>query len=441
MKVTCVEKRGSLGGTCLNVGCIPSKALLNISHYYEMAKHWFPSHGIIVENPRVDIPTMMKAKSKAVTGLTSGIEFLFKKNGVKYEKGFGKIVNPNEVSVKLTAGGDKSIKTKNILIATGSDAVSLPGLEIDEKRIITSTGALELSKIPEHLVLVGGGVIGLEMGSVWNRLGSKVTVVEFTDAIAAGADIEVAKTFRRSLEKQGLIFRMKSKVLGVDKNGEKLTVNVQDMVKNATEKLDCDVVLVAVGRRPYTDNLGLQEVGVKLDERGRVAVDDHFRTSIPNIYAIGDVIKGPMLAHKAEEEGIAVVEQLAGGVGHVNYMAIPSVVYTHPEVAWVGYTEEQLKEKKVEYKVGKFPFQANSRARTNDDNDGFVKFLADAKTDRILGAHIIGPNAGELISEAVLGIEYGASTEDIARTCHAHPTLSEAVKEAAMSAHGLAIHS
>ena len=326
------------------------------------------------------------------------------------------------------------------MIATGSDAVSLPGLEIDEKRIITSTGALELSKVPEHLVLVGGGVIGLEMGSVWKRLGAKVTVVEFTDAIAAGADIEVAKTFRRALESQGLTFRMKSKVLGVDKNGEKLTVNVQDMVKNTTEKLDCDVVLVAVGRRPYTDNLGLKEVGVKLDERGRVAVDDHFRTSVPNIYAIGDVIKGPMLAHKAEEEGIAVVEQLAGGVGHVNYMAIPSVVYTHPEVAWVGYTEEQLKEKKIDYKVGKFPFKANSRARTNDDDDGFVKFLADAKTDRILGAHMVGPNAGELISEAVLGIEYGASTEDIARTCHAHPTLSEAVKEAAMSAHGLAIH-
>jgi dihydrolipoamide dehydrogenase len=443
LKVTCVEKRGALGGTCLNVGCIPSKALLNISHHYEMAKHWFPKHGIIVQEPKIDIPTMMKAKNEAVRGLTSGIEFLFNKYGAKYEKGYGRIISPNEVQVTLTAGGTKILKTKNIVIATGSEPIPLPGVEIDEKRVVTSTGALELSSVPNHLVLIGGGIIGLEMGSVWNRLGSKVTVVEFTDMIAAGADGEISKLFKRVLETQGLKFLMKSKVTAVEKKPNILTVTIEDLVKNTTSKIDADVVLVAVGRRPYTEGLGLKEVGVKVDSKGRVETDEHFRTNIPNIYAIGDVIKGPMLAHKAEEEGIAVIENIAsshGPIGHVNYLAIPSVVYTHPEVAWVGYTEEQLKEKNLPYKVGKFPFRANSRARTNDDTEGLVKFLADPETDRLLGVHMIGPNVGELIAEAVLAIEYGASSEDIARTCHAHPTLSEAVKEAALATFNKSIH-
>jgi dihydrolipoamide dehydrogenase len=332
---------------------------------------------------------------------------------------------------------------RNIVIATGSEPIPLPGVEIDEKRVVTSTGALELSSVPNHLVLIGGGIIGLEMGSVWNRLGSKVTVVEFTDMIAAGADGEISKLFKRVLETQGLKFLMKSKVTAVEKKPNILTVTIEDLVKNTTSKIDADVVLVAVGRRPYTEGLGLKEVGVKVDSKGRVETDEHFRTNIPNIYAIGDVIKGPMLAHKAEEEGIAVIENIAsshGPIGHVNYLAIPSVVYTHPEVAWVGYTEEQLKEKNLPYKVGKFPFRANSRARTNDDTEGLVKFLADPETDRLLGVHMIGPNVGELIAEAVLAIEYGASSEDIARTCHAHPTLSEAVKEAALATFNKSIH-
>jgi dihydrolipoamide dehydrogenase len=424
----------------LNVGCIPSKALLHASHLYELTKHYFPQHGIIVDNPRVDLATMMKAKSNAVTGLTSGIEGLFKKNGVSYEKGTGKLISANEVEVVGLDGAKKTIRTKNVVIATGSEPTTL-NFQVDEKRIITSTGALELTSVPKKMILIGGGVIGLEMGSVWSRLGSHVTVVEFTDAICAGADAETAKMFKRVLEKQGMAFRMKSKVVDAKAHANGVTVKIEDVSTGQVETIEVDVVLVAVGRKPYTQGLGLEAVGVKVDKRGIVETDDHFRTALPNVFAIGDVIKGPMLAHKAEEEGIAVIENLASpGTGHVNYNAIPSVIYTNPEVAWVGLTEEQVKEKGLKYKVGKFPFKANSRARTNDETEGFVKFISEAESDRILGVHMIGTNAGELISEAVLAIEYGASSEDVARTCHAHPTLSEAVKEAAMATYGSAIH-
>jgi len=441
LKTTCIEKRGTLGGTCLNVGCIPSKALLHISHMYEQTKHYMPSHGIKIEGTvSVDLPTLMKAKLKAVNSMTSGVEYLFKKNKVTYVQGFGKFKDANTISVDALDGSTTTVSGKNIVIATGSEPSSLPGIEVDEQRIITSTGALDLKKVPQHLILIGGGIIGLEMGSVWSRLGSKVTVVEFTDGIAAGADGEIAKQFKKLLENQGLKFKMRSKVTAAKKTDKNIIVTVEDLVTNKIEQMDCDVVLVAVGRRPYTDGLGLEKVGVKLDSRGRV-VTEHFKTNIPHIYAIGDVISGPMLAHKAEEEGIAVAEDIASpGVGHVNYNAIPSVVYTHPEVAWVGETEEQLKARGVAYNVGQFPFKANSRAKTNDDFDGMVKFLGDKETDRVLGVHIIGSDAGELIAESVLGMEYGASCEDIARTCHAHPTLSEAVKEAAMSVYSKPIH-
>jgi dihydrolipoamide dehydrogenase len=382
----------------------------------------------------------MKSKTDAVVGLTNGIEGLFKKNGVTYEKGTGKIVSNNTVEVERIDGTKTTVTTKNIVIATGSEPTAL-NFKIDEKRIVTSTGALELSEVPKSMIVIGGGVIGLEMGSVWSRLGSKVTVVEFTDAICAGSDREIANMFKRTLEKQGFEFKMKSKVLSATNNGNNCSVVIEDVESGAKETLEVDVVLVSIGRKPYTAGLGLEAAGVKVDKRGIVETDDHFRTNVPNIYAIGDVIKGPMLAHKAEEEGIAVVENLVTpGVGHVNYNAIPSVIYTHPEVAWVGQTEEQLKEKGIKYRTGKFPFKANSRARTNDDAEGVVKFLTEAETDRILGVHMVGPNAGELIAESVLAIEYGASSEDVARTCHAHPTLSEAVKEAAMAAHGKPIH-
>jgi len=432
LKVTCVEKRGKLGGTCLNVGCIPSKALLQTSHLFEMTKHYFPQHGIMLDNARIDVAKMQEAKVKSVNGLTAGVESLFKKYKVTYSKGHGKIVSPTEVEVTGEDGAASRIKTKNIIIATGSDASSLPGIEIDEKKIITSTGALELTEVPKTMILIGGGVIGLEMGSVWSRLGAKVTIIEFTNAICAGADAEVATSFQRVLKKQGMEFRMRSKVLEAKKTDKNtVIVKFEDLETKQIESMEVDVVLVAVGRKPHTTGLGLETVGVKT-ERGMVVTDDHFRTNVPGIYAIGDVIKGPMLAHKAEEEGIAVVESLVTpGAGHVNYNAIPSVIYTHPEVAWVGHTEEQLKAKGIDYKIGKFPFLANSRAKTIDDKEGFVKFLADKTTDRVLGVHIIGPNAGELISEATLAIEYGASSEDVARTCHAHPTLSEATKEAA----------
>lgn len=435
LKTTCVESRGRLGGTCLNVGCIPSKALLNSSHKYEEAKHHFIDHGIKVEGVSIDLPAMMKAKEERVLGLTSGIEGLFKKNKVNYVKGFGKIMNPNEVFVKLNDGGETTLKTKNIVIATGSDIACPPGIKIDEKVIVSSTGALSLKNIPKKMIVVGAGIIGLEMGSVWKRLGADVTVVEFTGRIAAGADGEVAKEFQKILTKQGFKFRLNSKVTSATiKSNGLAEVIIEDAQGGNSEKMEVDIVLVAVGRKPFTEGLGLKELGIKMTPKGVIEVDKQFKTNITSIRAIGDVIPGPMLAHKAEEEGIACIENIVNpGSGHVNYDAIPNVVYTWPEVAWVGKTEEELKEKGIKYKIGKFPFLANSRARTNADTNGFVKFLADETTDKILGVHIIGPDAGELISESVLAIEYGASSEDIARTCHAHPTLSEAVKEAAMN--------
>eukprot|EP01117_Protostelium_nocturnum_P019284 TRINITY_DN831_c0_g1_i1.p1 TRINITY_DN831_c0_g1~~TRINITY_DN831_c0_g1_i1.p1 ORF type:complete len:495 (-),score=209.49 TRINITY_DN831_c0_g1_i1:61-1545(-) len=442
LKTTCVESRGKLGGTCLNVGCIPSKALLNASHKYEEAKLHFPNLGIKVSGLELDLPTMMKVKEGRVDGLTKGIEGLFKKNQVTYAKGKGVIVGPNTVKVEGADGTSQTIKAKNILIATGSDVACPPSLKIDEKTIISSTGALSLSKVPKSMIVVGGGVIGLELGSVWKRLGADVTVVEFTDRIAAGADTEVAKEFQKILKKQGVKFIMNSKVTSAEvQSSGGAKVKIEDAKGGNEQVLDVDIVLVSVGRRPFTDGLGLKEVGVKTNEKGVIMVDSTFKTNIPSIRAIGDVIPGPMLAHKAEEEGIAVVEDIKHpGSGHVNYNAIPSVIYTWPEVAWVGQTEEELKAKGIKYSTGKFPFLANSRAKTNGETDGFVKVLSDSETDRVLGAHIIGPSAGDLISEMVLGIEYGASSEDIARTCHAHPTLSEAVKEAAMASYNKAIH-
>lgn len=435
MNVACVEMRGALGGTCLNVGCIPSKALLESSHHFDEANTHFAAHGIKAQ-VSLDMPTMMSRKDKAVLDLTKGIEGLFKKNKIAYVKGKGTIKSANEVVVD----GKETLKTKKILIATGSDVAPLKGVAIDEKKIVSSTGALALDKIPEQLVVVGGGIIGLELGSVWRRLGAKVTVIEFLDRIAPGMDMEVAKQFQRVLEKQGISFKLGMKVTSADSKGKGVTLSLEPSKGGAPETLSADVVLVAIGRRPYTDGLGLDKVGIKLDDRGRVPVDSHFETSAKGIYAIGDVIAGPMLAHKAEDEGMAVAEIMAGQKGHVYYEAIPSVVYTWPEVAWVGKTEEEIKTAGVEYKVGKFPFMANSRGRAVGETEGFVKIIADAKSDRVLGVHIIGPDAGTLIAEAVLAMEFGASSEDIARTCHAHPTLNEAVKEAALAVLGRAIH-
>jgi len=440
MKVTCVEKRGTLGGTCLNVGCIPSKALLHASHMYHDAEHVFQDHGINVEGLSYDWDKVMEAKGKAVSGLTMGVEGLLKKNKVTYVKGEGTITAAGEVSVALLDGGTEKISTKNIIIATGSEPSTIPGVEIDEETIVSSTGALKLPSVPKKLVLIGGGVIGLEMGSVYARMGAEVTCVEFLDKILPTEDNEISKTFMNTLKKQGFSFKLKHAVKSVEKTANGLVVTAENMKKGEEVTLDADIVLVATGRRPNTDNLGLEGVGISKDKIGRVITDDHFMTNVPGVYAIGDVIAGPMLAHKAEEEGIACIEYLAGLGGHVNYDAIPGVVYTHPEVASVGKTEQHLKEEGIKYNVGKFPFKANSRARTNNDDDGLVKFLADAETDRILGIHIVGPNAGELIAEGVLALEYGASAEDIGRTCHAHPTLSEAFKEAAMATYGKAIH-
>eukprot|EP01111_Echinosteliopsis_oligospora_P005564 TRINITY_DN1899_c0_g1_i1.p1 TRINITY_DN1899_c0_g1~~TRINITY_DN1899_c0_g1_i1.p1 ORF type:complete len:492 (-),score=193.04 TRINITY_DN1899_c0_g1_i1:84-1559(-) len=441
MKVTCVEGRGKLGGTCLNVGCIPSKALLNASHMYHEAKDSFSSYGIKTSGVELDLPQMMKYKEGAVSGLTSGIEMLFKKNKVTYVKGYGAIPEKGKVEVTLADGSKQTISSKNILIATGSDVASIPSIKIDEEVIVSSTGALSLKKVPKKLVVIGGGVIGLELGSVWSRLGAEVTVIEFTDRIAAGADGEIAKTFQKSLEKQHLKFHLGTKVTSVERKGDGVAITTESVGPNGfSGTIEAETVLVSIGRRPFTDKLTLDKVGVNVDKRGRVEVDDHFQTNVSGIYAIGDVIRGPMLAHKSEEEGIAVVEHIHSGHGHVNYQAIPSVIYTHPEVAWVGETEEEIKARKGEYRVGKFPFKANSRARTNNDDDGLVKFISDKATDKILGVHIMGTMAGELIGECVLAMEYGASSEDIARVCHAHPTLSEAVKEAAMAAYDKPIH-
>ncbi|NOG73436.1 dihydrolipoyl dehydrogenase [Roseicella sp. DB1501] len=435
MKVACVEKRATLGGTCLNVGCIPSKALLQSSENFEETAHGFAAHGIMVEGVKLDLARMQARKGEVVSANVKGVEFLFRKNKVTWLKGAARIIAPGKIEV---AG--ETYEAKNIVIATGSDSAPLRGVEVDEQRIVTSTGALELPEVPKHLVVIGGGVIGLELGSVWRRLGAEVTVIEFLDRLVPGMDGEIAKQLERILGKQGIKFRLKSKVTGATKGKDGVTLSVEPAAGGAAEEIKADVVLLAIGRRPYTEGLGLAEAGVALDERGRVKTDAHFATNIPGIYAIGDVIAGPMLAHKAEDEGVAVAEILAGQAGHVNYAAIPGVVYTWPEVAAVGATEEELKQAGIAYKAGKFPFSANGRARAIGDVDGFVKILADAKTDRVLGAHMIGPDVGTLIAEISLAIEFGASSEDVARTCHAHPTLNEAVKEAALAVEGRAIH-
>lgn len=440
MKVACVEMRGTLGGTCLNVGCIPSKALLNASHHYHAAQHDFKKMGIKTTGLEVDFPQMMKSKVKAVTGLTKGIEMLFKKNKVDYVVGKGTITAPNTVTAALNAGGEQKITTDNIIIATGSEPAALPGIDVDEERIVTSTGALELKEVPKSMIVIGGGVIGLEMGSVYSRLGAQVTVVEYLDRLIPGTDNEIAQQFQKTLKKQKFKFKFNTKCTQAERTADGINLTVEPAAGGPAEVLQADVVLVATGRKPYTDGLGLEALGVNVDKRGIVDTDDHFKTNIPGVYAIGDCIKGPMLAHKAEEEGIACVENLAGKAGHVNYGAIPGVIYTHPEVATVGLTEEQAKESGSPYNVGKFPFMANSRARCNDDAEGVVKVITDKETDRLLGMHIVGPNAGELIAEGVIGLEYGAASEDIARTCHAHPTLSEAIKEACMMAYDKPIH-
>jgi dihydrolipoamide dehydrogenase len=440
MKVACVEMRGALGGTCLNVGCIPSKQLLHASYLYEEAQSGMAKFGINVEGVSLDLKQMMKGKTQAVTGLTKGIEFLFKKNKIDYIKGTGRILGAGKVEVVKFDGSNQQLETKNIIIATGSEPMPLPGVEVDEKTIVSSTGALELDKVPEHLVLIGGGIVGLEMGVVWHRLGAKVTVVEFLDRIVPGVDLEVAKEMQKLLKNQGFVFKLSTKVTGAQKSDAGVTLTLEPAAGGDAETLECDTVLLAIGRRAFTESLGLAVAGVVTDERGRVAVDGKYQTNVPGIYAIGDVITGPMLAHKAEEEGVACAEIIAGQHPHIDYNCIPGVVYTHPEIAWVGQSEEQLKEAGRAYKTGKFPFMANSRARAVSDSDGFVKVLADKDTDEVLGVHIIGPDAGTMIAEAVLAMEFKASAEDIARTSHAHPTLNEALKEAAMAVDKRQIH-
>ena len=439
LKTACVESRGTLGGTCLNVGCIPSKSLLNLSENYHKAKKDFDRQGIEIEGIKLNIEKMMSNKNKSVQVLTKGVEFLFKKNKVTYIKGKGVLFSKNDIIV-YDQNKKTNIKTKNIVIATGSEVSSLPGIEIDEKNIISSTGALSLKKVPKKLAIIGGGYIGLEMGSVWSRLGSDVTVIEFLNHITPGMDKEISNEFKKILIKQGIKFKMESKVNSVKNTANGVSINYTDIKNSKYETLDFDKVLVSVGRKPYTEGLNLSKVGVKKDTKGRIQVNEKLQTSIQNIYAIGDVIKGPMLAHKAEEEGIAVAEILAGQAGHVNYDVIPGVIYTSPEVATVGKTEEQLKEAKMSYKVGKFPFLANSRAKVNNETEGFVKILADSKTDKVLGVHIIGPHCGDMIAEMALAMEFGASAEDIARTCHAHPTHTEAIKEAALAVDKRPIH-
>jgi dihydrolipoamide dehydrogenase len=439
LKTACIDKRGTLGGTCLNVGCIPSKALLHSSEKFEEAQNHLAEHGVKVGKVELDLKTLMARKDKVVDDLTKGIGFLFKKNKITGITGSARIAKPGEVVVSAD-GKDSSYTADNILIATGSEVTPLPGVEIDEDRIVSSTGALSLAEVPKHLVVVGGGYIGLEMGSVWRRLGSKVTVVEFLDAIVPNMDGEVGKAMHKTLEKQGMEFKLGTKVTGAKSTKTKVALTVEPAAGGDAETIDCDIVLVSIGRVPFTANLGLEDVGVEMDGRGVIQVDGNFKTNVDGIYAIGDVIPGAMLAHKAEEEGIACVERLAGQATHINYDAIPSVVYTWPEAASVGKTEEQLKDAGIDYNKGSFPFMANSRARANGDTDGFVKILADASTDEVLGVHIIGPDAGTMIAELALAMEFGASSEDIARTCHAHPTLNEAVKEAALAVEGAPIH-
>ena len=442
MKTACVEVRGALGGTCLNVGCIPSKALLQSSHHLEMAEKEFSHHGIDVNGVKLNLKAMMERKDKVVQSLTGGIEMLMKKNKIDYIKGWGRIEGAGKVSVKPADGKGKAqmLETANILIATGSEVTPLPGVEIDEKRIVSSTGALSLPKVPSRMAVIGAGVIGLELGSVWRRLGSEVTVVEFLDVALPGMDAEVSKQVQRILTKQGLTFRMKTKVTGAKAGKDGVTLTMEPRDGGDAEALKVDVVLVAIGRRPFTEGLGLKEAGVEVTDRGFIPVDADYQTNVEGIYAIGDVIAGPMLAHKAEDEGVAVAEILAGQSGHVNYEVIPNVVYTFPEVASVGRTEEELTKAGIAYNAGKFPFTANGRAKANGTTDGFVKVLADAQTDRVLGVHIVGADAGNLIAEVAVAMEFGASSEDIARTCHAHPTLTEAVKEAALAVNKRAIH-
>ena len=439
LKTACIESRGALGGTCLNIGCIPSKSLLNLSEEFHKVKN-LSNKGIEVGEVKLNLSKMMKSKDKAVTILTKGVEFLFKKNKVSYFKGSGSLKSKNEILIKDNQNKESLIKADNIIIATGSVPVSLPGVSFDEKVILSSTGALKLEQVPKKMVVVGGGYIGLEMGSVWSRLGSEVHVVEFLDYITPGMDKEISNEFMKILKKQGINFNMQHKVEKIKKSKSGVVVSTLDK-DGKSKDFECDVVLISVGRKPNTEGLNLETIGIDLDEKKRIKTDKNFKTNLSNIYAIGDVIVGPMLAHKAEDEGIAVAENIAGQSGHVNYDTIPGVIYTTPEVASIGKTEEQLKELGIKYKIGKFSFMANSRAKAIDDTDGFVKILADEKTDKVLGAHLIGPHAGELIAEIGVAMEFGASSEDIARTCHAHPTFSEAVKEAALSVDKRAIHS
>ena len=439
LKTACIESRGTLGGTCLNVGCIPSKSLLNLSEEFHKVQN-LSNKGIEIGEVKLNLSKMMKSKDKAVTILTKGVEFLLKKNKVTYFKGTGSFKSKNEVSIKDEKNKEAIITSEKIIIATGSVPVSLPGIDFDEKIIVSSTGALKLEKVPKKMVVVGGGYIGLEMGSVWSRLGSEVHVIEFLDHITPGMDKEISQEFMKILKKQGINFHMQHKVELVKTNGSGAIISTKDKDGNKKD-FNTDIVLVSVGRKPNTNGLNLEKIGVELDDRKRIKTNKDFQTNVKNIYAIGDVIVGPMLAHKAEDEGIAVAENIAGQSGHVNYNTIPGVIYTTPEVASIGQTEEQLKEKNIKYKIGKFSFMANSRAKAIDDSEGFVKILADEKTDKVLGAHLIGPHAGELIAEIGVAMEFGASSEDIARTCHAHPTFSEAVKEAALSVDKRAIHS
>lgn len=439
LKTAVVEKRATFGGTCLNVGCIPSKAMLHASELFDEANHGFAAMGIEVK-PKLDLKTMLAFKDEGVKGNTDGVAYLMKKNKITTHHGTGKILAAGKVEVTSDGGETQVLETRSIVIATGSDVARLPGLDIDEKSIVSSTGALELPQVPKKMIVVGAGVIGLELGSVWRRLGSEVLVVEFLDRILPGMDGDVAKSFQRILEKQGMTFKLAHKVTGAKPSGSGLKVSIEPAAGGDSESIDADVVLVAIGRTPYTDGLGLAEIGVELDKRKRVVVDKHYQSNVAGIYAIGDVIAGPMLAHKAEDEGVAVAEILAGQAGHVNYGVIPGVVYTYPEVAAVGQTEEELKAAGIDYNVGKFPFTANGRAKANRTTLGFVKILADATTDRVLGVHIIGANAGEMIAECCVLMEFSGSAEDLARTCHAHPTLSEAIKEAALSVAKRAIH-
>ena len=440
LKTACVESRGALGGTCLNVGCIPSKSLLNLSENYHKAKKDFNNQGIEISDIKLNIKKMMLNKNKSIQVLTKGVEFLFKKNKVTYFKGKGVLFSNNDIVVYEENNKRTNIKAKNIVIATGSEVSSIPGIDINEKNIVSSTGALSFDKVPNKLAVIGGGYIGLEMGSVWSRLGSEVTVIEYLDYITPGMDREISNEFQKILTKQGIKFKMGSKVNSVNSKGALVTINYTDIKNSKESNIEVDKVLVSVGRKPYTEGLNLSKVGIKKDNKGRIEVNSKLQTTVENIYAIGDVIKGPMLAHKAEEEGIAVAEILAGQAGHVNYNVIPGVVYTAPEVATVGKTEEQLKNENLSYKVGKFPFLANSRAKVNNETDGFVKILADSKTDKVLGVHIIGPHCGDMIAEMALAMEFGASAEDIARTCHAHPTHTEAIKEAALAVDKRPIH-